>query len=76
MSSISDNQCLKQIAMNFGVGASLGASVGAVYGTVDAFRFKIPGLLKIRHIGKTTVSTGAIFGTFLAAGALLHCGKH
>ena len=28
MSSISDNQCLKQIAMNFGVGATLGASVG------------------------------------------------
>lgn len=71
-----DNPCAKQIAMNFGVGATLGASVGAVYGTYDAIRFKIPGLFKLRHIGKTTLQTGAIFGTFLAAGALLHCGKY
>jgi len=73
---ITDNKCVRQMAQNFGLGATLGASVGAAYGTWDAFKFKIPGMFKIRHIGQTTVTTGAIFGTFLAAGALLHCGKN
>ncbi|KAL6753331.1 hypothetical protein V8C86DRAFT_2587754 [Haematococcus lacustris] len=72
---ITDSPCARHIATNFGLGATLGASIGAVYGTWDAFRFKVPGMLKIRHIGNATLSTGAIFGTFLAAGALLHCGK-
>ncbi|KAG1653527.1 hypothetical protein FOA52_006081 [Chlamydomonas sp. UWO 241] len=69
------NTCVQNVATNFGIGATLGSSIGAVYGTFDAFRWKIPGIYKIRHIGRTTISTGAIFGTFLAAGALLHCGK-
>ena len=63
------------MATSFGVGAALGSSVGAVYGTWDAFRYKIPGMYKLRHIGQATLTTGAIFGTFLAAGALLHCGR-
>lgn len=36
---------------------------------------QVPGLLKVRHIGKTTTSSAAIFGLFLAAGSLLQCGK-
>ncbi|AQK46686.1 uncharacterized protein [Zea mays] len=36
---------------------------------------KIPGLLKIRYIGQTTVGSAAIFGLFLGAGSLIHCGK-
>uniref|UniRef100_A0A803MYA6 Uncharacterized protein n=1 Tax=Chenopodium quinoa TaxID=63459 RepID=A0A803MYA6_CHEQI len=48
---------------------------GAVYGTFDAVRNKIPGLLKIRHIGQTTVGSAAIFGLFLGCGSLIHCGK-
>ena len=58
------NQCLKNVATNFGIGATLGSSIGrssdamamaigrvlintflhiagAVYGTFDAFRFKV-----------------------------------
>lgn len=48
---------------------------GAVYGTYEAFRFKVPGLLKVRYIGKTTTSSAAVFGLFLAAGSLLQCGR-
>jgi len=36
---------------------------------------QIPGLLKIRYIGQTTVGSAAIFGLFLGAGSLIHCGK-
>ncbi|KAH7548563.1 hypothetical protein JRO89_XS14G0165900 [Xanthoceras sorbifolium] len=35
----------------------------------------VPGLLKIRYIGQTTVGSAAIFGLFLGAGSLIHCGK-
>lgn len=36
---------------------------------------QVPGLLKIRHIGQTTIGSAAIFGLFLGAGSLIHCGK-
>ena len=49
---------------------------GALYGTYEAFRYKVPGLYKIRYIGQTTVSSAAVFGLFLGAGSLLHCGRH
>ncbi|KAI7990832.1 hypothetical protein LOK49_LG12G00675 [Camellia lanceoleosa] len=47
----------------------------AVYGTYEAIRYKVPGLLKIRYIGQTTLGSAAIFGLFLGAGSLIHCGK-
>ena len=50
--------------------------IGAMYGTYEAFRYKVPGLYKIRYIGQTTVSSAAVFGLFLGAGSLLHCGRH
>jgi len=57
------------------VGGALGASIGAMYGTYESFRYKVPGLYKIRYIGQTTVSSAAVFGLFLGAGSLLHCGR-
>jgi Reactive mitochondrial oxygen species modulator 1 len=36
---------------------------------------QVPGLLKVRYIGKTTTQSAALFGLFLAAGSLLQCGK-
>ncbi|WOK99089.1 reactive oxygen species modulator 1 isoform X3 [Canna indica] len=36
---------------------------------------QVPGLLKIRHIGQTTLGSAAVFGLFLGAGSLIHCGK-
>ena len=36
---------------------------------------QVPGLLKVRYIGQTTVGSAAIFGLFLGAGSLIHCGK-
>lgn len=33
---------------------------GALYGTYEAFRYKVPGLYKIRYIGQTTVSSAAV----------------
>nr|KAJ0220103.1 hypothetical protein LSAT_V11C200062290 [Lactuca sativa] len=49
--------------------------IGAVYGTYEAVRYKVPGLMKIRYIGQTTLGSAAIFGLFLGAGSLIHCGK-
>lgn len=48
---------------------------GAMYGTYEAFRYKVPGLHKLRYVGQTTLSSAAVFGLFLGAGSLLHCGR-
>ncbi|KAL0857915.1 hypothetical protein Bca101_063069 [Brassica carinata] len=53
--------CLSRIAAGAAVGGALGGAV--------------PGLLKIRYIGQTTMGSAAIFGLFLGAGSLIHCGK-
>ncbi|KAK2387514.1 reactive oxygen species modulator [Trifolium repens] len=66
------DSCLARVTAGAAVG---GGAVGAVYGTYEAIRYKVPGLLKIRHIGQTTLGSAAIFGLFLGAGSLIHCGK-
>lgn len=64
-----------RVTAGVAVGGAVGGAVGAVYGTYEAIRFKVPGLLKIRYIGQTTLGSAAIFGLFLGAGSLIHCGK-
>ncbi|RVX19981.1 hypothetical protein CK203_004530 [Vitis vinifera] len=62
--------------MRLSIGAAcVVLSLGAVYGTYEAIRYKVPGLLKIRYIGQTTLGSAAVFGLFLGAGSLIHCGK-
>lgn len=70
-----DQQCMNRVATGAAVGGALGASIGAMYGTYEAFRYKVPGLYKVRYIGQTTLSSAAVFGLFLGAGSLLHCGR-
>lgn len=35
-------------------------AAGALYGTYEAFRYKVPGMLKVRYIGQTTLSSAAV----------------
>ncbi|CAN6557567.1 hypothetical protein ACFX13_007152 [Malus domestica] len=70
-----ENSCLTRVATGAVIGGAIGGAVGSVYGTYEALRFKVPGFLKIRHIGQRTVSSAALFGLFLGAGSLIHCGK-
>lgn len=37
----------------------------------DVETLQVPGLLKIRHIGQTTLGSAAVFSLFLAAGTLI-----
>ncbi|GAA0172302.1 hypothetical protein Leryth_008530 [Lithospermum erythrorhizon] len=69
------DSCMARVAAGVAVGGAVGGAVGAVYGTYEAIRYRVPGLLKIRHIGKTTLGSAGIFGLFLGAGSLIHCGK-
>lgn len=48
---------------------------GALYGTYEAFKLRIPGVYKIRHIGQATLGTGLAFGVFMAAGAFVQSGR-
>ncbi|KAH9741629.1 reactive oxygen species modulator 1 [Citrus sinensis] len=80
-----ETSCLARVTTGVAVGGAVGGAVGAVYGTYEAIRYKVciccdselrvPGLLKIRYIGQTTLGSAAIFGLFLGAGSLIHCGK-
>ncbi|KAK7386987.1 hypothetical protein VNO78_27415 [Psophocarpus tetragonolobus] len=73
--SMARDSCLARVTAGAAMGGAVGGAVGAVYGTYEAIRYKVPGLLKIRHIGQTTLGSAAIFGLFLGAGSLIHCGK-
>lgn len=70
-----DNRCANRVITGAALGATVGGAVGAVYGTYESFAYKIPGMLKVRHIGRTTVGSGTLFGLFLAAGSLIQCGR-
>ncbi|GAB2287073.1 hypothetical protein Dimus_021458 [Dionaea muscipula] len=69
------DSCLARVTAGVALGGAIGGAVGAVFGTYEAIKYKVPGLLKIRHIGQTTVGSAAIFGLFLGAGTLIQCGK-
>ncbi|XP_020599627.1 uncharacterized protein LOC110039028 [Phalaenopsis equestris] len=65
------DSCMAHIA----TGIAVGGAVGVVYGTYEALRYKVPGLLKIMHIGRTTLGSAAVCGLFLGARSLIHYGK-
>ncbi|PIA48164.1 hypothetical protein AQUCO_01400622v1 [Aquilegia coerulea] len=81
MVSKETKSCLTRIAGGVALGGAVGAAAGAVYGTFEAFRYKllgilqIPGALKIRHVGQSTLASAGMFGLFLGIGSILHCGK-
>ena len=43
--------------------------------TDEPLLLQIPGMLKVRHIGRTTLGSAGLFSLFLGAGSLLHCGR-
>ncbi|KAJ4847220.1 hypothetical protein Tsubulata_008469 [Turnera subulata] len=69
------DSCLNRVAVGAAMGGAVGGAFGAVWGTYEAIRYKVPGLMKVRHIGQTTLGSAAVFGLFLGAGSLIHCGK-
>ena len=40
-----------------------------MYGTYEAFRYKVPGLYKLRYVGQTTLSSAAVFACSSAPAA-------
>ncbi|MCO5577286.1 hypothetical protein L7F22_058511 [Adiantum nelumboides] len=67
--------CATRVVAGVAMGGAVGGAIGAVYGTYEAVRYKIPGVLKLRHVGQTTLGSAALFGLFLGAGSLIHCGR-
>eukprot|EP00210_Caulerpa_lentillifera_P006359 g6074.t1 len=57
-----DSPCARRVLNGAVFGGAMGASIGALYGTFEAFRYKVPGIYKIRHIGQTTLSATAVSG--------------
>ncbi|KAI5016707.1 hypothetical protein ZWY2020_006558 [Hordeum vulgare] len=74
------DSCLARIGAGVAIGGAVGGAVvsGLSYSSVldkgynkcclwtyAAIRLRVPGLLKIRHIGQATVGSAAVFGLFL-----------
>ena len=72
---LTDNRCANRVLTGVALGGTVGGAVGACYGTYEAFAYKVPGMLKVRHIGRATLGSSALFGLFLSAGSLLQCGR-
>ena len=60
MGGLMDSRCANRVAMGGVLGGSLGGAVGAMYGTYEAFRYKVPGIYKLRYIGQTTVQSAGV----------------
>mmetsp|Transcript_12032 Transcript_12032/g.38101 ORF Transcript_12032/g.38101 Transcript_12032/m.38101 type:complete len:98 (+) Transcript_12032:143-436(+) len=74
--ALTDSRCVNQVATGAVLGGAVGGSIGALWGTYEAFTYRVPGLAqKVRYIGRTTVGSSAVFGLFLAAGSLIRCGR-
>nr|GEY03400.1 reactive oxygen species modulator 1 [Tanacetum cinerariifolium]GEY55018.1 reactive oxygen species modulator 1 [Tanacetum cinerariifolium] len=65
---------LSRITTGVAAGGAIGGAFGAVHGTYEAFSRRIPGLMKIRHVGQATLGYASIFGLFVGAGSLIHHG--
>ena len=70
-----DDHCAQRVKYGAFLGGVVGCSFGTVYGTYEAFANQVPGMLKIRHIGRNAVGSAAVFGVMLGAGSLLQCGR-
>lgn len=70
-----DSQCASRVKYGAFLGGVVGCSFGTVYGTYEAFANEVPGMLKIRYIGRSAVGSAAVFGVMLGAGSLLQCGR-
>eukprot|EP00898_Chlorokybus_atmophyticus_P001388 jgi/Chlat1/224/Chrsp1S03131 len=75
MSSSSD-RCMKTVMRGAALGAGIGGAIGVMYGSFEAFRYKVPGLFKLRYIGQQTLGTAAAFSVLLGAGSIIRCGRH
>ena len=73
--SLTENRCVNRVLTGVTLGSTVGGAVGACYRTDAAFSAAIPGMLKVRHVGRTTVGSAALFGLVLGAGSLLQCGR-
>ncbi|PWA46341.1 reactive oxygen species modulator 1 [Artemisia annua] len=65
------DSCLSRITTGVAYGGAAGVAFGAAYGTYDAFRCRIPGLMKIRHVGQVTLGFAATCGFFMGVGSLI-----
>ncbi|KOM42415.1 hypothetical protein LR48_Vigan05g001900 [Vigna angularis] len=74
---------LTRVATGAAVGGAIGGAVGEITPLIlclvtsfsflifDVETLQVPGFLKIRHIGQTTLGSAAVFSLFLAAGTLI-----
>lgn len=65
--------CFDRMKMGFAMGFCVGMCSGALFGGFGALRMGMRGRELISQVGKTMVSGGGTFGTFMAIGTGIRC---
>ncbi|XP_044006474.1 reactive oxygen species modulator 1 [Aphidius gifuensis] len=65
--------CFDRMKMGFGIGFCVGLASGVIFGGFTGLRFGLRGKELITNVGKTMISGGGTFGTFMAIGTGIRC---
>ncbi|XP_075211546.1 reactive oxygen species modulator 1 [Lycorma delicatula] len=65
--------CWDRIRMGFTIGFCVGMASGALFGGYGALRAGLRGRQLVNNMGKTMLSAGGTFGTFMAIGTGIRC---
>ncbi|CAF3174816.1 unnamed protein product [Rotaria socialis] len=65
--------CFQRVKIGFTMGFTVGMVTGIVFGGFTAIRYGLRGRELISTVGKSVVSAGGTFGTFMAIGSAIRC---
>ncbi|CAF0740056.1 unnamed protein product [Didymodactylos carnosus] len=66
-------RCWDRVKIGFAMGFTVGMVSGIVFGGFTALRYGLRGRELLSTVGKSVVSAGGTFGTFMAIGAAIRC---
>ncbi|CAF2387119.1 unnamed protein product [Rotaria sp. Silwood2] len=65
--------CFDRVKIGFAMGFTVGMVTGIVFGGFTALRYGLRGRELLSTMGKSVVSAGGTFGTFMAIGSAIRC---
>ncbi|CAF0859638.1 unnamed protein product [Adineta ricciae] len=65
--------CFDRVKLGFTMGFTVGMVTGIVFGGFTALRHGLRGRELLSTVGKSVISAGGTFGTFMAIGSAIRC---
>ncbi|CAF1424796.1 unnamed protein product [Rotaria sp. Silwood1] len=70
---INKPSCFDRVKIGFTMGFTVGMVTGTVFGIITGLRYGLRGRELVSTVGKSVVSAGGTFGTFMAIGSAIRC---